>query len=266
MSGGARLPPASRRYAELTSSSVAALPADTVVVQPVGAIEQHGPHLPLATDALIAESVAAAAVAQASAPCWQLPTLAYGKSNEHLGFPGTISLSTETMLAMCRDVGRSLARAGIGKLAFVNGHGGQPGLLETAARDIRAETGLQVFTVTPMRLGPPPGLAIADAAFGIHGGELETSLMLALAPELVHMESAAPDGRAAERLFAGCRYLTLEGLVPTAWLTRDLSATGVLGDPRGATRAAGQAIFDHWVSAVAGALTEITRFDFPPTP
>ena len=254
---------ATRRYAELTSGSVAALPAGAIVVQPIGAIEQHGPHLPLVTDALIAESVATAAVKQAAVPCWQLPTLAYGKSNEHLGFPGTISLSTETLLAVCRDVGRSLARSGIGKLVFVNGHGGQPCLLETAARDIRAETGLHVFTITPMRLGTPPGVQLSDTAFGIHGGELETSLMLALAPQLVRMELAALDSHEAARLFGGYRYLTLEGAIPTAWLTSDLCASGVLGDPRGATRATGEAVLAHWIAAVAGALAEIGTFAFP---
>lgn len=249
--------------ADLTTVEVSALGPNAVAVQPIGAIEQHGPHLPLVTDALIADRITSSALARTSCPAVTLPLLSYGKSTEHRSFPGTIALSTETLLAVCRDIGRSVADTRIGSLVFVNGHGGQPHLLELVARDIRAETGLKVFVITPMRFGAPAGTALGDEAYGIHAGELETSVMLHLAPELVHIDQAVPGGRTVGSLFAGFEHLTLEGALPTAWLTADLSANGVLGDPRTASAATGAAVVEHWVDALATALGEIARFDFP---
>jgi creatinine amidohydrolase len=125
------------------------------VVQPIASVEQHGSHLPCYTDSLIVEELTQRAVALApeDVDVWTPPVTAYGKSNEHLGYPRTISLSAETLIAVCRDVGRSVARSGFRKLAFLNGHGRQPQLLEMAARDIREETWLQVFPLFPYRLG-----------------------------------------------------------------------------------------------------------------
>jgi creatinine amidohydrolase len=254
----------SGKFAYLSSEQVKQLPPETLIIQPIGAIEQHGPHLPLVTDALIAETVAARAMELSQTPAWLLPTLAYGTSNEHLGFSGTVSLSTKTLMNVCLDVGRSLHRSGLQTLVFVNGHGGQPQLLELTARDIRAETGIKVFVITVGRLGLPAGVTISDESFGYHGGDLETSVMLALCPEAVDMSLAQPDGLAARDAFAGMDFLTLEGAVPTAWLTRDLSDSGVLGDPRSADAGRGAQIVDHWASSLAGAFDEIARFEFRP--
>jgi creatinine amidohydrolase len=160
-----------RRLARLSTTDIAAIDKhDAVVVQPIGAIEQHGPHLPVMTDAFVAEQLAALAANTlgADANVWLLPPLSYGKSTEHLGWAGTMSLSSETLLAVCRDVGRSVAASGFTRLAFVNGHGGNPSLLDVAARDIRTETGLLVFLVTTGRLGAPDGLTVPDAGFSIH--------------------------------------------------------------------------------------------------
>ena len=162
-----------RLWAEATTEQIAraaAADAGLVAIQPIGAVEQHGPHLPLVTDALIAEAVAAAAAGRCDGPGhWLLPTLSYGRSTEHLGRAGTIALSAPTLLAVCLDLGRSLAASGVRKLVFVNGHGGQPSLLDVVARDIRDQFGLGVFSVMLSRFGFPEGLTDPDP-FGIHGG------------------------------------------------------------------------------------------------
>ncbi|MGB3482726.1 MAG: creatininase family protein [Mycobacterium sp.] len=250
-------------FGHLTSPQIREVAAGLVVVQPIGATEQHGPHLPVLTDTIVAESVAIAAAEHSTAECAVLPTLAYGRSGEHRGFPGTISLSTSTLLAVCMELGSSLAASGVSKLVFVNGHGGQPHALEVVARDIRAACGLQVFVTTPMRAGVPAGWDVTDAEYGIHAGQVETSVMLALAPDLVHMNVAAADGHGAHAAFAACDHLTLEGATPTAWLTEDFSATGVFGDPGAATVELGRAVLEHWTTVTAATLTEIATFRMP---
>ena len=242
--------------------------SNAVLVQPIGAIEQHGPHLPLMTDALTAERISDLAISglPAGSNVWQLPTLSYGKSTEHLGRAGTVALSAATLMGVCLDLGDSLAASGFRKLVFVNGHGGQPSLLDVVARDIRVRTGLEVFPMMPSRLGLPEGVEPVDPEYGIHGGQIETSIVWALAPELVQMEHARKDGEAAGEVFRDLKHLTLEGAVPTAWVTDDLSASGVLGDPTAASRELGERIVEHQVTALREVLLEIRDFAFPPVP
>lgn len=256
-------------WAELTTEDVAALDRDTAVaIQPIGAVEQHGPHLPLITDALTAETIARGAVA-ALGPAlgvnrnmWVLPTLHYGKSTEHLGRAGTVAMSTATLQAVCLDLGESLAASGIRKLVFVNGHGGQPSLLDVMARDIRHRFGLEVFPIMPSRFRPSAEVIDPDP-FGIHGGFAETSMMMAIAPELVHPELAVADGLAVGEYYRRQRHLTLEGPVPTAWLIDDVSASGVVGDPAGASAEVGKRLLDHQIELLSQALLEIREFAFP---
>jgi creatinine amidohydrolase len=255
-----------RRLAWLTSPEIEAIPkGDAIVVQPVASVEQHGPHLPCYTDSLVAEELTRRALAAAgeAVNAWTLPVMAYGKSNEHLGYPGTISLSAETLYSTCRDVGRSVARSGFRKLAFVNGHGGQPQLLEMVARDIREETGLQVFPLFPYRLGIPEDAVSSpeEIEYGIHGGEVETSLVLAIAPDAVRLDRAEPGGERVRELYGGLRYLSLEGALPTAWLTRDLAPNGVIGDPTRASAEAGERILTYLSQALSGVFAEIGAFE-----
>jgi creatinine amidohydrolase len=259
--------PAARRLGRLTTEEVALLDkSSALVVLPMGAIEQHGPHLPCDTDILVAQAVVDRTVAAtaSSVDLWTLPPLAYGKSNEHLDFPGTVSLATETLLAVCRDLANSVARSGFRKLAFVNGHGGQPQLLEVVARDIREITSLEVFPIFLYRLGIPEGI-IDDhhAAFDLHGGVIETSMVLALDPGAVRLDrlDSAVDERARE-LSERHRRLSLEGALPTTWLTKDVSTTGVIGDPRGASAEWGERIVGLWVESLAAAFEEICGFAF----
>lgn len=253
-------------FAHMTTEEVAALdPATAVIVQPIGAIEQHGPHLPLVTDALIAERMTEHAITLlgSGSNVWQLPTISYGKSTEHLGRAGTVAMSASTLIAVCLDLGRSLAASGFRKLVFVNGHGGQPGLLDLVARDIRVETGLEVFPMMPGQLGLPEGVELTDDDYGIHGGQLETSIVWALEPSLVHMDRALRDGTAARSIFDGMKHLSLEGAVSTAWITDDLSTSGVIGDPTTASLELGRAIVEHQVAGLAEVLLEVQSFAFP---
>jgi len=239
--------------------------SNAVIVQPIGAIEQHGAHLPLITDALTAERISDLAIRSlpAGSNVWQLPTMHYGKSTEHLGRAGTIAMSATTLMAECMDLGRSLAASGFRKLVFVNGHGGQPSLLDVVARDIRVETGLEVFPMMPGRFGLPEGIVQVDEHYGIHGGQIETSIVWALAPELVDMSKAINDGHIVGDLYAASTHLSLEGTVPTAWITDDLSISGVLGNATAANLEDGKRIVAHQTKCLAEALIEIREFAFP---
>ncbi|MGB0112708.1 MAG: creatininase family protein, partial [Ilumatobacteraceae bacterium] len=188
------MPSDSRNLADLRAPDVAELITDrSIFVQPLGAIEQHGPHLPFNTDLLIADHVAAEAVARVGAKLdvWLLPSLAYTKSNEHAWSSGTIWLSATTLLAVLDDIGRCVATTAARKLVFFNGHGGNSALVGVANREIRLAHGLMTFLAHP---GVPPdqgGSSPADElGMGIHGGTDETSIMLHLAPELVDMDTA----------------------------------------------------------------------------
>ena len=155
---------------------------NVVLIQPIGAIEQHGPHLPLIVDSAIAAAVIGKALAQldSSIPAYALPTLCYGKSNEHWHFPGTITLSAQTLIARTlMEVGESLYRAGFRKWAIVNGHGGQPQIIEIVARDLHQQH--EDFVVFPLFVWNVPNIAAElltpkEAKLGIHAGDAETSL------------------------------------------------------------------------------------------
>ncbi len=259
--------PDRRRLAWRTTTEIAAIDkTDALVVLPIGAVEQHGPHLPCVTDAMLADEITRRAVAATSSAVnvWTLPLLPFGKSNEHLGFAGTVALSTETLLAVCHDIGRSVARSGFRKLAFLNGHGGQPQLLEIAARDIRERTALEVYPIFPYRLGLPDGLGVEpeEVTWGIHGGQIETSLVLAVESGAVRTDAITTADPRARELFGACQLLSLEGAFPTAWLTRDLSIGGVIGDATAADAKIGDAVLEHLAAGIANLFGEICAFRF----
>ncbi len=252
--------------ARLTSVEIADLPKEhTVVVQPIGSTEQHGPHLPVMTDAYIAERLARGSVSllgDDGPDVWILPTLSYGRSMEHAGFVGTITLSTDTLLDVCREIGRSVAASGFRRLVFLNGHGGNVALLDVAIRDIRTETGLMVFRIMPSHFGVPEGVECPDAEFAAHADFVETSVMLALDETMVHLDRAQAGGEAAVRLFSKRGTDDLAAPLPTAWLTRDVSRNGVIGDPRRATAAIGKRIVDAWQHRLAECYRQIAAFEF----
>ncbi len=239
-----------------------ALSGSSIVVQPLGAIEQHGPHLPYNTDLLIATCVADAAVERVGADLdvWLLPALAYTKSNEHAWSAGTIWLSADTLLRVLDDIGRCVAMTPARKLVFFNGHGGNSALVSVANREIRLHHGLCSFLAHP---GVPPDQGGASAegehGMGIHGGADETSMMLHLAPELVDMASAT---RNVPEHLKSNRYVRFGGAVGFGWLSNDFGPDGHIGDPTMASAERGADLFDGAVTAFAEALGEIADFEF----
>ncbi len=229
---------------------------DVVIIQPVGSIEQHGLHLPLIVDAAIGMAVLGKALEKldTSIPAYALPILYYGKSNEHWHFPGTMTLSAETLIATLMEVGESVYRAGFRKLVLMNSHGGQPQVMEIVARDLHIK--YDEFLVFPLFTWRVPHITselvtLKEKQVGIHAGDAETSLMLAILPEQVKMDAAVaeyppeqPEGS----------LLSIEGKLPFAWATRDLSKSGVVGDPTVATKEKGdrilESVSDGWVRVI----------------
>ncbi len=259
--------PPERFFPYLTWTDIHALPdkPNIVLIQPIGAVEQHGPHLPLIVDAAIGVAVLGKALEklEPEIPAYALPPLYYGKSNEHWHFPGTITLTAQTLMTLLIEVATSVYRAGFRKLVLMNSHGGQPQVMEIVARDLhQIHDDFMVFPLFTWRVPHTAGnlLSAREKEFGIHAGDAETSLMLAVLPDQVKMERAAaeyPHGLPDESL------LSMEGKLPFAWTTRDLSRSGVLGDPTVATKAKGdrilESVSDGWVQAIH----DIYRFRQP---
>ena len=232
--------------------------ANTVIVLPVGAMEQHGPHLPCSVDSTIAAGVVGHALAHlpADVPAYAMAPIVYGKSEEHLHFPGTVTLTGETLLATINEIGESVYRAGFRKLLFVNGHGGQPQVLEIAARELRLRHG--DFIVVPSFTWRVPHVAgqylsALEKKLAMHAGHAETALMLALAPETVHMERAVVNYPPA----FPSSLLSPDGRPACAWTARDFGPSGVIGDPTPATAEQGLEILESLAKSWAAAITEL---------
>ena len=253
----------SRRLEDLSGPEITErITESSVIVQPIGAVEQHGPHLPLAVDHVIAHEAAAALVAEHGDACdlWLLPTLSVSKSNEHAWSPGTLWLSAETLLAVLRDIGRSVAATRAQRLVFLNGHGGNSSLLNVACREVRLQYGLMTFLVHPF-VPPDQGGASpqAELGMGIHGGHRETSVFMHLRPHLVHLERAkraVPDGLAANR------HVRFGGLTSFGWLSNDFGPDGHIGDPTGANEEEGKLLFETAIALLGEQMAEIAAFDF----
>lgn len=253
----------SRQFEDLTGPEVMdRIRPDSILLVPVGAIEQHGPHLPMSVDHVIAHETATAVVEAVGEDLdvWQLPTISISKSNEHAWSPGTLWWSAETFLAMLGDLGRCVAATPARKLVFLNAHGGNTTLLATALRELRLEHGLQTFLTHPS-LPPAYGgpSTESELGMGIHGGLHETSVFMHLRPELVDLDAAVR--RVPERL-AENRHVRFGGSVMFGWLSNDFHPDGHIGDPTGATAALGAELFGHAVAVIGEQLAEIRDFDF----
>lgn len=238
-----------------------ALTSASILVQPLGAIEQHGPHLPLVTDLAVAEAVAEAAVPLAverGVDAWLLPPIAYTKSNEHAWSPGTIWMSARTMLSVLEDLGRCVAATPVRKLVFLNGHGGNSALVAMANRELRLQFGLETFLAHPsMPADQGGGSAPAELGMGIHGGAEETSLMLHLRPDLVDMSKAV---RAVPEHLNHNKMVRFGGSIQFGWLSNDFGDHGHIGDPTTASAVEGARLFSGAVDSFVSALIEIATF------
>ena len=259
--------PPQRYFPYLTWTEIEQMPnkENVVIIQPIGAIEQHGPHLPVAVDSAISLGVLGKALSNLGLdiPAYSLPCLYYGKSNEHSGFPGTITLSATTLLSVIREMAVSIYRSGFRKLVLMNSHGGQPQIMEIAARDLHQEyPDFAVFPFFTWRVPHVAGemLTTKEQEYGIHAGDAETSIMLSLLPEQVKMERAVkeyPQNLPEDSL------LDMEGKLPFAWLTKELSKSGVMGDATVASKEKGDRILQSVAEGWVRVIKDVYRFQQP---
>jgi creatinine amidohydrolase len=249
----------------MTTADFASLDHERVVaVLPVGAIEQHGPHLPLSVDAAIISGIVRRVIALSpdDLPVTFLPMMPIGKSNEHIAFPGTLTLSAETLIKVWTEIGESVARSGIRKFVLLNSHGGQPQIMDVVARDLRVRLKMFVVALSYWAVGMPAGLfAASEAQHGIHGGSSETSIMLHLHPELVRNDERRDFVPASVAMAERYKYLRPEGTgVSFGWQTQDLNEFGVCGNALDADAERGRKIVEHVASRIVELLYEVAAY------
>lgn len=236
-----------RDWADFRAPEFAGLdPERVIAVLPTAAIEQHGPHLPVGTDTQIAQGM----LARLRADCPPdldlrlLPVQAVGKSNEHLFAAGTLTLTAATALQAWVEIGLSVARAGVRKLVIVNSHGGNLDLISILSRELRVQAGMLAVKCQWSGFGAPVGMYDArEMAFGIHGGDMETSLMLAFRPGSVDMAAAQDFGSSAEGAA-----IPPVGAVSYGWIATDLNPAGVVGNAAAGMAEKGHATAAHQVA------------------
>lgn len=250
----------SERWQDLTSVELAkTISADSVAVLPLAAIEQHGAHLPLSTDLDIGEGLLAAAIAALPEdfPLFALPPLAVGASHEHAGFAGTLSLPPEIAIAVIEAYGDSLARAGVRRLVLLNSHGGNKAVADVAALKLRERWGMLVVKAHYFRFAPPAqALPVDELRHGLHGGALETAMMLHLAPHKVRREHLGHPPSRGEAMARRGLTLGPEGEAAFAWLAEDLHPDGVVGDARLANAELGERLVSHYGATLATIISE----------
>ncbi len=270
----------SRFWADLTSRHFAQLAASSsidqaVAVLPVAATEQHGPHLPVSVDTTLVNGVVEASLAHlpAGLPVLFMPTQQVGKSNEHIRFPGTLTLSAQTLISVWMELGACVARAGFKKLVLLNSHGGQVSVMDIVARDLRTAHDLIVYSTNwytlplgdeVMGLFPPE-----EHRFGIHAGDMETSMMLALREKYVDMTQAQYFRSTAQQRSADYPILGNGTAAKLGWQVQDYNAMGAAGNAQAATAAKGHAIIDAAGLQLAKFLQEVSRLPLStlnPTP
>jgi creatinine amidohydrolase len=251
-------------WGDLTSADFHALdPEKTITILPVAAVEQHGPHLPVLTDTVIADGMLGV-LRDALPPelsVLVLPTQSYGKSDEHILSPGTLTLDARTLIETIAEIGAGVARAGLRKLVLMSSHGGNSEALGIAARDLRLRHGMLCVATHWHRFGLPDGVYTpAEQKYGIHAGDIETSLMLHFRPDLVRMDKAknfVSSGMNMEKEFT---HLRTGGPHAFAWLAQDLNPDGAVGDATSASADKGRRTAEHQVAGFIALLRDMTSF------
>lgn len=259
------------RWQDLTSRELSALPCESVAVLVLGAIEQHGAHLPLSTDLDIGKGLLTAAQEHLPAgfPLVILPPMAIGASDEHLSFPGTLSLSPELAIATLEAYGEAVARAGLQRLALVNSHGGNKAVMDLAALRLRRRHGLLVGKLHYTRMPLPDTLAPdalpdEERRHGLHGGAAETAMMRYLAPTQVRLDHLADVPSCGQIMEAQGMRLGPEGEASFAWLAEDLHPLGVVGNAHLGTRELGEQLVAHYGERIARFLVETVETSLDP--
>jgi creatinine amidohydrolase len=254
-------------WQDLTTTDFARVDAArTIALLPVAAIEQHGPHLPLVTDALINAGVVRRALQllPPTSSVLVLPSLNIGDSLEHSAFPGTLSADLDALLGLWLAVGRNVARAGVTKLVIFNSHGGQRAHVDLAALRLRVAHGLLVARAHSFSFGVPPGLFDADElAHGLHGGAVETSLVMHLQPDLVRRDALADFASAGRTMSTGGGFLGVEEPVGIGWMAQDLNAQGVCGNAAAASAEKGALVLEHMAQGLVRLLAEVQDMAAP---
>ena len=267
----------SRHWAEVSAHDFAlaqsdGLAAQTIAVLPVAAVEQHGPHLPLSVDATLLQGVIDAALPQISAdvPVLFLPAQNIGFSTEHTNFPGTLTLSPATIIALWTELGACVARAGIKKLLLLNGHGGQVSVMDIVARELRMQHGLMVYSSSWFSLPLPDEVNAQFSAqehrFGIHAGQIETSMMLHLSPATVHMERAQNWRSTSQDRAEKFAILGNGRSAKMGWAIEDYNASGAVGESNAATAEKGERVVSAAAASLARLLEELHALQSPVQP
>jgi creatinine amidohydrolase len=257
----------SRHWWDLTTEEFAGLDKGRMIaLLPVCAVEQHGPHLPVRVDAAINAGILARALQLIpdEIPLLALPPQNVGKSDEHLAFPGTLSIHYETLGRLWFDLAESVHRAGCRKIIFFNSHGGQPQLIDIVCRDLRVR--LQMLAVNCAWYNVTEIADLFDAQelrHGIHGGAVETSIMLHLHPELVDMRRARNFLSRAIAVEAGNAVLRVEGSTGIGWQTQDLNPAGACGDATRATTALGKEVVERAAKGLAALVADVDHYPAP---
>ena len=250
-------------WGEMTTVDFAALDVDQVIaILPVAAMEQHGPHLPVCADACANKAVIELMLDRISdeLPVTVLPMMPVGKSNEHSSFPGTLTLEPETLRRLWTEIAESVHRAGIQKLVLYNSHGGHPPIMDIVARDLRVRLGMFVVVVNQWSLYPNDLFPEDEMKYGVHGGSVETSVMLHAQPELVDMDKAQNFKPKMRELEGDFQHLTATGPTRIAWQSQDLNANGVVGNALDADAARGAQLIEHATAQLISILEEVDRY------
>ena len=255
--------PAVHQWQDLTTDDFRMIdPEITVAVLPMAAIEQHGPHLPLSTDAVICQGILDEAMSGARplrGPVIVLPMQAIGDSLEHTDFQGTLSHGADTLTEIIFQLGACIHRAGIRKLLIFNAHGGQSQVIDIAALRLRRDFDMFVAKSHSFRLGVPDGVfAVDELAHGLHGGAVETSMMLHLAPDLVRLDAVKTFRSVGQTMAHDHRHLGPEGRHASfAWMAQDLNPAGSVGDAAVADAGKGLLVVNHAASILREVIHEV---------